>query len=319
MKRFINNCLLCGSCIDVCPNDVDITDTIREFRREGEILRDIYYLLSKIQGSDFRRIGLVADILNMDRNIGGVLKLFSNDRRLPVSSKEEIKYDNELRENSIGIFTGCLSQVFYPDVINRISEFYRSRGYNVYLPRLQGCCGLMNYSAGDYEKAKALAKRNIDLFSSEKIEKIITPCASCEYMLLHYRDLIEEGADISNKVVSLDDALIDVLHTKLEDLDEAIALHIPCHIRNKKDKRLYRNLKNISRSSKVEVVDLCCGYGGVFNAYEYEKSLKIGAAVLSKIKSDRIYTLCSGCYLQFYDLISRFAPEKRVFNLIDIL
>jgi len=318
-NRFINNCLLCGSCIDVCPNGVNIPELIREFRKEEEVYRSIYPVLRTVQGNDFKKMGFLSALLNIDRDLGGLLRLFYRDRRLPDRSGEKIEYNNELKDGSIAIFTGCISKLFYSGIINKLIRFYRSKGYNVYIPEGQGCCGLMNYSAGDYRKVISLVQRNMALFNSDKIEKILTPCASCEYMLLKYRDLVDNGSEISRKVVSLDDALIDLIHNSIQKLDRMIAVHIPCHIRNKTNKGVYLKMKGLAKSNKVEIVDLCCGYGGVFNAYEYERSLKIGRIALSRIRSNEIYTLCSGCYLQFYDIVSRLASYKKVYNLIDIL
>ncbi|MCX7958301.1 MAG: (Fe-S)-binding protein [Deltaproteobacteria bacterium] len=315
IKKVLNNCLLCLSCRSVCPNGVNIPDAIKIFRRDKSIAGQIYFLLRTVQGKDFRRFRLICTLMEIDNRAGGFLKLMGMSRKIPEAGKEKIVYNNFLDEKSIGIFTGCISSVFYPQIINHICKFYRSKGYSVYIPDSQVCCGLMNSSAGDEPKALSLALRNTELFSSEKIEKIITPCASCAYMLRQYGKLVSGGEIISRKIYPPDEMISDFIQTaSFGDLD---ALHIPCHIRNAEEKLFYNRLKNLK---KVKIIDACCGYGGVFNLYEYEKSVKIGEKILKEIKGRKsVYTLCSGCYLHLYDVIRKNRIDTEVKSLFELI
>ena len=320
MREFLNNCLLCGSCNDVCPNGVDISSLIRDVREEEGIAREIYSLIKIVQGLDFSSFKIISRMLNVDKNIGGLIKLFAKGRAIPELSSRKIIYSNKIESGTIAIFTGCISKLFYPSAVNKIAEFYRERGYNVYIPEGQLCCGLMNYSAGDTEKATGFIKRNIELFSSENIEKIVTPCASCAYMLKRYGDIFKGGEILSKRVVLLDEDILNEVKKGLQRSGVRVAIHIPCHIRNSKDKSLYKQMKELRSLNNVRIIDSCCGYGGIFNIYEYSKSIKIGEKIIKEIRdSELIYTFCSGCYLQIYDLLNRYGIKKEVLNLTELL
>lgn len=318
--RFLNNCLLCGGCLSVCPNGVDVASLIRDFRMDRSLQRRSYHILRIVQGKDFNNISMISRILRADKDTGGLLRLFTSDRDLPEISREKIEYNESISEPSIAIFVGCISRIFYPAVVNILISHFRKEGVSVFIPQEQSCCGLMNYSAGDHKKAISLARRNLEIYSSKKIEKIVTLCASCKYMLAEYRGLVEGGEIISDKVVLFSDIFADLISRRIEEKGGRIGIHIPCHIRNRKDNRTYRFLKSLGGRSNVRIIDLCCGYGGVFNLYEYSKSLKIGERMIPGIKDiDDLYTSCSGCYMQIYDLVSCAKMDVRIYNLLEIL
>lgn len=320
LKRFINNCLLCGSCIDVCPNGVDVPSILRGVRNEEEIIREVYGIARMVQGKKFSLLDLISKIINIDNNIGGFIKIFAKGRFIPEISSEKIEYNNAVETKTIAIFTGCISRLFYPSTINKIARFYRGLGYNVYIPETQVCCGLMNYSAGDTDKAIKLAKMNIEVFSSDKIGKIITPCASCSHMLENYAKIVKGGEIVSKKVVSFDRDILNNIKRRLEESENQSVIHIPCHIRNSSDKTLYKEIKGFNKYKNVRIIDSCCGYGGVFNLYEYEKSIRIGERIAQEIGDAKIlYTFCSGCYLQIYDVLKRFKKDIIINNLAELL
>ncbi len=314
-KKFLNNCLLCGSCRDVCPNDVDIHNVIRSVRLSEGLARNIYLILRAMQGTDFSKMKIISSLMNTERNSGGLIRFLNLKRHIPKISADRVLYNNILADKNVAVFTGCIAPLFYPEVINGISAFYMNKGYNVYIPENQVCCGLMNYSAGDGKKALGLSSENIKLFSSEKIEKIITPCASCAYMFHQYAELVKDGKELSAKIFTFEDFILERIQTALSENN--IALHIPCHIRNSDDKSLYKRLKKFRN---VRIIDSCCGYGGVFNLYEYDKSVKIGERLLGDLKDKKVlYTLCSGCYMQLFDIVRKNGISTEVRNLAELI
>jgi glycolate oxidase iron-sulfur subunit len=175
----------------------------------------------------------------------------------------------------------------------------------------------MNYSAGDDEKAERLVKINMELFSSSKIKKIITPCSSCAFMLGRYESIVSGGEGVSEKVYTITELILEHIETKL--IERPGALHIPCHIRNSKENYIYERLKRL-KDKNVRIIDRCCGYGGVFNLYNYEKSIRIGEGLLKDIEGfDRVYTICSGCFLQIYDIIQRNNMDVYVCSIFELL
>lgn len=317
LNSILSNCLLCHSCTRACPNGVHIPDIIRSVRRDRGLQSQSYYLSRLVQGVDFEKLGILSSLLDIDRRIGGILRLALKKRALPAKGREKIAYQNDLKNESIAIFTGCISTIFYGEVVNRLAGLLRDKGYNVYIPESQVCCGLMNYSAGDDGKAERLVKINMELFSSSKIKKIITLCSSCAFMLGRYESIVSGGEAVSEKVYTITDLILEQIETIL--VERPGVLHIPCHIRNSKENYIYERLKRL-KDKNVRIIDRCCGYGGVFNLYNYEKSIRIGEGLLKDIEGfDRVYTLCSGCFLQIYDIIQRNNMDVYVCSIFELL
>lgn len=299
----------------MCPNDVDVPAVVGEIRNNEDTSEGFYKLMRFLQGKRFKSIKWVSSVLSKEKNFGGFIRLFNHNRGLPVPGKARICYNDVIREDSIGIFTGCMSSIFFSDIINRVSDFYHRQGFNVYIPQGQVCCGLMNYSAGDRKKAIELAKINVELFLSNNIRRIFTPCSSCLHMLKNYANLIDDAEGLSDKIYTLDDFLFERIEST--GFIPNSALHIPCHIKNSTDKSLYSRLKHLKN---IKIIDECCGYGGVFNLYKYSKSLKIGERLLDRFKDISIlYTLCSGCFLQFYDIFSKHRLDIRVRSIFELV
>ncbi|MCX7945057.1 MAG: (Fe-S)-binding protein [Deltaproteobacteria bacterium] len=314
-EKLINNCLLCNSCKKVCPNNVDVPEVVRLFREDNRLARPIYFVLKLIQIRRFKGLRAISNLVSSGEKIGGFIKLLRLARSMPKVENVGVFYNDLITDKSVGLFTGCISPIFYANIIELIVRLYKDRGFNVYVPTDQVCCGLMNISAGDRDSAVRLGKQNIELFSSEKIEKVITPCASCAYMLREYSKIIPNGDALSNKVVTIDDLMFEQI--KSNDICDKVAIHIPCHIRNLDDKAVYKMLKSVKN---VKIIDSCCGYGGIFNFYDYKKSIEIGERIFRDIEGIKeIYTFCSGCFLHFYDIIQKNRINVGVKNLFELV
>jgi L-lactate dehydrogenase complex protein LldE len=165
--------------------------------------------------------------------------------------------------------------MFYPEAGMAGIKLIQQQGIKVIYPSQQTCCGQPAYNSGFPAEARAVARKQIDIFYTDC--PIVVPSGSCAGMMRHhYPELfaddprIDEIRSFSDRIYELSEFLVNVLDIRLEDQGDPIKVtwHSSCHaMREMKitedSKSLIRQLKN------VELIDLeneyeCCGFGGTF-------------------------------------------------------
>ena len=110
----------------------------------------------------------------------------------------------------VGLFVGCVTNYLFPNIGKAAVDVFVRRGISVYIPEKQYCCGLPAFGSGDEETPQSLARKNIEAFQQEGIEKIIAPCASCAAMLkLDYPHLFEETDPFRPEALAFADKISD--------------------------------------------------------------------------------------------------------------
>ena len=172
-------------------------------------------------------------------------------------------------------FGTCLADMFYPEAGMAGIKLIQQQGVQVKYPTRQTCCGQPAYNSGFPAEARAVAKKQIELFPGDL--PIIVPSGSCAGMMRHhYPKLFADDPDIdyikkfTERIFELSEFLVHVLDATLTDCGEPVKVtwHSSCHALREMgvtedSKSLIRQLKN------VELVELqnehvCCGFGGTF-------------------------------------------------------
>ena len=208
-------------------------------------------------------------------------------------------------------FGTCLADMFYPGAGMAGIKLIQQEGVQVIYPRQQTCCGQPAYNSGFPAEARAVVRKQIELFPRNY--PVVVPSGSCAGMMRHhYPKLFVDDPDIgyiekfSERIFELSEFLVHVLNLKLKDRGVPIKVtwHSSCHaLREMKvtedSKSLIRQLKN------VDLVELkneseCCGFGGTFAV----KQPAISAAMVNDKAEDirqtgaaRLITGDCGCLL----------------------
>jgi L-lactate dehydrogenase complex protein LldE len=174
-------------------------------------------------------------------------------------------------------FGTCLADMFYPEAGLAGIKLIQQQGVRVVFPSQQTCCGQPAYNSGFPAEARAVARKQMDIFYKDY--PIVVPSGSCAGMMKHHYPklfefendpILNDIKDFSERIYELSEFLVNVLNIQLEDKGEPIKVtwHSSCHaMREMKvtevSKSLIRQLKN------VELLDLeneyeCCGFGGTF-------------------------------------------------------
>ena len=65
------------------------------------------------------------------------------------------------RRAVVGMLTGCVQSVFFPQVNAATARVLAAEGCDVIIPRGQGCCGALSLHSGREAEATAFARRTI--------------------------------------------------------------------------------------------------------------------------------------------------------------
>jgi L-lactate dehydrogenase complex protein LldE len=199
---------------------------------------------------------------------------------------------NSEKPQKVYFFGTCLVDAMYPKAGIAAIRLLQREGVAVIFPQDQSCCGQPAYNSGFPDEARAVARKQIQVFA--KNYPIVVPSGSCAGMMkIHYPLLFQGRPEFdavqkfSERIFELTEFLSRVLNIRLEDQGPPLkaAWHSSCHALREMgiiedSKSLIRQLKN------VELVDLenekeCCGFGGTFSVKHPEIS---GAMVQDKIK-----------------------------------
>jgi len=94
--------------------------------------------------------------------------LATNERRRVVREARRVAY-----------FVGCATNLIYPGTGRATVDALARSGVDVSIPRAQICCGAPALNSGDYDSARAMARRNIAVLRETGADAVVTGCASC--------------------------------------------------------------------------------------------------------------------------------------------
>lgn len=263
----IERCLLCGTCSEHCPEQVQAPNIILSARRDlarargikfpynivyryliphrtifGNVVRIASWfqriLFPKSKGT-IRHLPLYLSALGKGRHIPSIAPKFLRTL-VTETNKPPAGVETQMR---VGYFMGCMNDFVFPNTGKHIIEFLTRNGVEVVVPKEQGCCGAPVFlGAGDVEAGRKLADTNVMAF--ENLDYVICGCATGtstmrEYAL-HLADSPERKetyARFGQKVKDINEFLVDIL--KLPSLayraspevkGKKVTWHDPCHL-----------------------------------------------------------------------------------------
>jgi glycolate oxidase iron-sulfur subunit len=358
----LTRCLLCGSCAANCPSGVKVLDI---FIKARAILAG-YLGLSPWKKALFRRVlgrpGLFNRVLAWGARFQGIfikpvddllgsscsrfLSPLLRGRHLkPLASSPLHRRVPALNTaaaasgRKVALFVGCLIDKVYPQVGEAVLKILDHHGVGVYLPPDQGCCGIPALSSGDTQTFDRLVRHNLELFSSEPFDQLVTACATCTSTIKKLWPLMAQEypeadrmriADLSGRVMDIGEFLVDLVGLEAEGgAGEAarvpITYHDPCHL--KKSLGVAAQPRALIRANlaydlkEMAEADWCCGCGGSFNLQNYEISKAIGQRKRENIKNSQCAVLatgCPACMLQITDMLSQAGDQVQVRHFIEI-
>jgi glycolate oxidase iron-sulfur subunit len=338
-KDYLYKCLLCTTCVEACPNDSG-TDTIVEIARRRIVELHGLPLYKKVMA----KLLLNRSLMDLSVLSGSVLSIFlfnkNNDTsrqsanlkiKLPFFDKDRLipplapktfynKHKSFGENPKISIFPGCLINYTYVAIGDSFINILHKLNISYIIDKKSSCCGAPIYFSGNFDDARVLAKRNIDLFYDQSIDYLLVLEPTCASMMkFDYPKLFMyfNDEEYTQKALKLADKIIDPvkylydntnIKEKLKDTGLTVTYHDPCHLkRTQRVKNEPRDLiKHAAHFTEMKEADRCCGNGGTFSIDYRDLSLKIASRKIDNIlntKAQALVTGCSACIMQLSEAL----------------
>jgi glycolate oxidase iron-sulfur subunit len=318
----LDRCLGCMACLTACPSGVRYDLVIEQARaqRERGVPRG---LLDRLHRAALfalfpypRRLRIAAALLFLYSRSGlqwllrasGLLRLISTrlaalDALAPRIGMASLAPRLAAtwpaageRRARVGLVTGCVQGVFFPNVNAATARVLVAEGYEVVVPPGQGCCGALSTHAGRLDEARRLVRALIERFEASELDLVVINSAGCGSHLKDCDRLFEgdafqpRAAAFARKVRDVNElAASHPPRAVRHPLPARVAYHSPCHLghaqRITAAPRLL--LRAIPGLELVEIPDgdQCCGSAGIYNLVQPASAALIGerkaAAVLA--------------------------------------
>ncbi len=352
LQQDISMCLMCGSCVTKCPNQVPTDEIVGAIRREITDEKGLSLVGRSVSAFIGNRPLLKAAVKS-----GAALSSLAL-KKVPESSGLRLRFPAPIMKNRtlpeipaknlydlfpefiqgngekplIGFFAGCSIGFLYPQIGAAMIRILRKMGYSIFLPRAQQCCGIPALSAGNGRLVERLADKNRDCFAGQDLAHIITCCASCNGGIKEYYSTMEGNfSEFTGKVIDFtvflkNEGLVEKLAgLKKWPKRKRVTYHDPCHMKKqgiiREPREILRALPNVE-FVEMEGASECCGLGGTFSVYHYETSKKIGSRKIPGLMesgAELLATACPGCIMQLQDVINHSAVGVRAVHLLDLI
>lgn len=238
----------------------------------------------------------------------------ASDRRAPEASSTPAPTGDAVpvRRGSVGVLVGCVQDGLYGRVNAATARTLRANGYEVVAVAGQDCCGALHAHGGDLERARSLARRNIDAFDAAGVDRVAVNAAGCGAAMKDYGTLLEDDEAYAERARALAGRTRDVTELLAEAgprrgaaVEISVAYDHPCHLLHAQ--RIERApLDVLAAVPGVDVrvvVDAseCCGGAGIYGLTHPDLGGRIGGDKVAAVRAAGAEAVCTpnpGCMMQ---------------------
>ncbi len=238
------------------------------------------------------------------------------------------------RRAVVGMLTGCVQSVFFPQVNAATARVLAMEGCDVIIPRGQGCCGALSSHSGREAEAAGFARQTIQAFEQAGVDTVVVNSAGCGSAMKEYGRLLgndpawaARAAAMSARVRDLSEFLAELGPTApRHPLPVTAAYHDACHLGHAQ--RITRQprelLAAIPELNLVELADAgtCCGSAGVYNLLQPEAAAELGARKGQSVLDSGAPLVVSanpGCTLQIASALASRGEHIAVAHVAEML
>jgi glycolate oxidase iron-sulfur subunit len=356
----IDLCLACRACETACPSGVPYGRLIEAARAEiaaaarphwiERFLHRLAFDHLLVSRAWLKTAGALlflyeASGLRAIAEGSGVLKLMGKLGRiepLAPSAEAPFFFDNigrtfpaqGERRFRVGFVAGCIANIFFARLNEATVRVLQRNGCEVVIPEKQTCCGALHVHAGDRERARRLARRNIDAFLAENCDAIITNAAGCGSTLKEYHELLADDPDYSEKAKQFVSIMRDVteflasieLNPRMAPVEAVVTYQDSCHLLHGQKIRhapreVLRAIPGV-KFKELPLTEICCGSAGVYNIIHDDIAASLLEKKMSMVnatKAEIVTTANPGCLLQLKAGVARHGSGQRVMHVVELL
>ncbi len=280
LRTHLDRCLTCRACETTCPSGVDyhrLLDIGRE-AVERQMTRPPPQRLLR---------WLLRTLLPYRRRVTPLVRLAQAARPLlPPALKRRIP--PRARTNApapaaggrfLILLEGCVQPALAPQINAATVRVLHRLGIGVKTAPAAGCCGALPHHLGATDRARALARANIDAWwplVEQGAEAIVIDASGCAPMVKDYGHLLDDDPRYADRARHIAHLARDISEV-LRDCDlgplprgdgRRIAFHSPCTLQH--GQRLAGVVEGLLESLGYDLVPvrdphLCCGSAGTYS------------------------------------------------------
>lgn len=356
----MSECLDCRACEAVCPSGVAYGQLLEPARTQVQravaerqtwrvrLVRS--FLLGRVFAS-MALLRFLAALLRFAQRSGlqtlarksGLLRLLRLDeaeRLAPrISDRFFVPHDQRWvaegrRKATVCMHAGCVMHVAFADVDEATVRVLQKAGCDVVAPRAQGCCGAINIHAGEMERGRELARRNIAAFEATGADVYVVNAAGCGSALKEYGHLLasdpewkERAGAFSARVRDVTEWLDEIgISPALGPIERTVSYQDPCHLVHAQriaaaPRRLLAKIPGL-RLREMPESSVCCGSAGIYNLTQPEMARRLQARKVANIlhvAPDVVVTANPGCALQVASGLRDAGKETPVKHVVELL
>jgi glycolate oxidase iron-sulfur subunit len=341
----LDNCLLCEACTMVCPTGI-------EMERMGIAFRDTLTRGKTTEPplparlafgwlfGDLGHFRLLARLMWLYQRSGaqwlarnlGILRLMRMDTMEALLPRVPAHFVTP-RGQSVGegptarIFAGCIMSTAFAPTTEATARVVAAFGSRAEMTAGQVCCGALQAHSGAVDRARELARENLDAFGDND-DPIIVNAAGCGAMLKHYAVLLPDDARAKrfvSRVRDVSEFLAGESPTRPpRELELTLAIQDPCHLLNAQ--RISAQPRHLLRAipgvKMVEIAEreVCCGSAGVYNVSHPETAAKLQQRKCANIVAtgcDAVVTGNPGCFVQIQAGLPKTIQVRHIVDVLD--
>ena len=356
-QKHIDQCLGCMSCVTACPSGVEYNKLIEDTRGQVERnvpralgdrlfrkllfatfphparLRALAVPLGWYQRSGLQRLVRRSGLLSwLPARFAAMEQLLPPVPRktAPVAALPALA-----ARGRVAMLTGCVQDAFFHPVNLATERVLRAAGYEVVVPKGQGCCGALLVHSGEDVEAAAYAKRMIAQMEAANVDIIAINAAGCGSTMKEYGHLLRDdpawaarAATFAARCRDISELLEPVARElTYKPLPLRIAYHDACHLRHAQGifAQPREVLAAIPGLEVAEIAEghLCCGSAGVYNLLYPHTAAELGDRKAENVLATGAQALVSanpGCLLQMQNALRRRGETPLpTFHTVEIL
>jgi glycolate oxidase iron-sulfur subunit len=238
------------------------------------------------------------------------------------------------RRAVVGMLTGCVQQVFFPEVNSATARILAAEGCDVIVPRSQGCCGALSLHGGRRAEAADFARRTISIFERAGVDAIVVNAAGCGSAMKEYGQFLADDTGWSARAEALSDKVRD-LSEFLAELGSVAPRHpLPltvvyqdaCHLGHaqgitRQPRELLQEIPDL-RLAEIGDGGTCCGSAGIYNLVQPEAAAELGARKARAVHATDAELLVSanpGCAMQIASALGDQGTPMPVAHVAQVL
>ncbi len=329
--RHLDQCLGCRGCETACPSGVPYGGLLEATRAAQTAARPLP-LIARAVLAVFAHEWLLRPVLFLARILRGSGLAALGARLLPATLRmpaamlastarpEAPAYvaRGDGQRGRVALLTGCVMEGLMDDINRATERTLVVNGYALADVPGQGCCGALHAHAGDVERARSLARRNIAAFERSGATLIAMNSAGCGAMCREYGALLADDSDWAERAAAFS--------AKVRDATELLALagprrssvaagergtvlsvawDAPCHLEHAQ--RIVEPPLSVLRATVClelrPLVDSsqCCGSAGIYNLVQPAVAASVLEPKLARIHESGarvVATANPGCLMQ---------------------